>query len=321
LPPSSRGLSIAGRMRAFSMSVGRAVKLHEGLGAGYDTARRQLLAKMDDEAYQSFVQSFRFCHECRQFVCNECWSTSRRSCLTCVAKSMTGTVRPRPPFAPTGPEIPRPVVSSLQPVRKGRMRRDIALVALALAIVLVSLEAGILLVGAMPGGVASNTSASPTAQQTATPTPTPTDASTAIVDATDSATPIATATLPATPSASASATATTATPTPRRTAGPTGTPTGAPTPTPTPPPVRPDVSCSDNNSATPNYTLSCHISNAGSFLPGDTFAWSLNGAPWGSSGTGLSASWLITVPDGQGVQVRVTRGSMIADSIAFTYPS
>ena len=95
LPPSSRGLSFAGKLRAFSMSVGRSVKLHEGLGAGYDTARRQLLAKMDDEAYQSFVQSFRFCHECRQFVCNECWSAARRSCLTCVAKSMTVVVPPK----------------------------------------------------------------------------------------------------------------------------------------------------------------------------------------------------------------------------------
>jgi hypothetical protein len=157
LPPSSRGLSIAGKIRAFSMSVGRTVKFHEGLGAGYDTARRQLLAKMDDEAYQSFVQSFRFCHECRQFVCNECWSTSRRSCLTCVAKSMTGTARPRPPFAPTGPEIPRPVVAAAAP-RKGRLRRDMAIVAVAIAIVLISIEGGVLLVGAA-GGTGSSTPA------------------------------------------------------------------------------------------------------------------------------------------------------------------
>jgi hypothetical protein len=184
LPPSSRGLSFAGKLRAFSMSVGRSVKLHEGLGAGYDTARRQLLAKMDDEAYQSFVQSFRFCHECRQFVCNECWSTSRRSCLTCVAKSMTGTARPRPPFAPTGPEIPRPIVAAVAP-RKGRLRRDFALVAAAIAIVLVSIEGGVLLVGAASGnpsatpannGIAA--AGTPTASPSPSLSPTPTDSPT-----------------------------------------------------------------------------------------------------------------------------------------------
>jgi len=121
LPPSRRELSVAGRFRALSLGLGKTLRFHEGLVSGYDTARRQLLARMDDEAYQSFVQSFRFCHECRQFVCNECWSAARRSCLTCVAKSMTGTVRPRPPFAPTGPKIPRPAVASAPP-RRGRLR-------------------------------------------------------------------------------------------------------------------------------------------------------------------------------------------------------
>src|ERR1035437_2202626 len=174
LPPSSRKLNIAGKVRAFSMGIGRTFRLHEGLGASYDASRRQLLAKMDDEAYQSFVQSFRFCHECRQFVCNECWSTSRRSCLTCVAKSMTGTVRPRPPFAPTGPEIPRPIVAAAAP-RKGRLRRDAALVALAIAVVMVSLEAGILLVGATtgPGAGATPTPTEYAAVATDTPTAVP----------------------------------------------------------------------------------------------------------------------------------------------------
>ncbi len=152
LPPSSRKLSIAGKLRAFSIGVGRTFRHHEGLGASYESSRRQLLAKMDDEAYQAFVQSFRFCHECRQFVCNECWSTSRRSCLTCVAKAMTGTVRPRPPFAPAGPEIPRPVVAAVVP-RRGRLRRDAALAALAVAIVLLSVEGGYLLIASGTPGM------------------------------------------------------------------------------------------------------------------------------------------------------------------------
>jgi hypothetical protein len=235
LPPFSRKLSIAGKFRALSMGVRRAFKFHEGLGAGYDTSRRQLLAKMDDEAYQSFVQSFRLCHECSQLVCNECWSTSRRSCLTCVAKSMTGTVRPRPPLAPTGLEIPGRVVSSLNPPRKGRMRRDILLVGLALMIVLVSLEAGTLLVSAMPGPVANASASAPTA------TPAPTVSLTAVPTEEPSATDVVIASptaLPASPSAGAKASAgSKATPTHAPTRAPTHAPTHAPTPTPTPTPT------------------------------------------------------------------------------------
>jgi len=74
--------------------------LPRGPGLHYDGARRQMLAKMDDDAYQSFVQSFKFCHECRQFVCSECWSNSRKTCLGCFAKAAGTGTRQRPPFAP-----------------------------------------------------------------------------------------------------------------------------------------------------------------------------------------------------------------------------
>ena len=264
LPPSSRGLSIAGKLRAFSMSVGRSVKLHEGLGAGYDTARRQLLAKMDDEAYQSFVQSFRFCHECRQFVCNECWSTSRRSCLTCVAKSMTGTARPRPPFAPTGPEIPRPVVAAVAP-RKGRLRRDFALVAAAIAILLVSIEGGVLLVGAASGNptvtpadegiaVAGTPTASPS------PSPTPTDSPSAIP--TDSPTPLPTFSPSPSPSASV-----VVTPPP---------PPPPPAPTPVPPLSKPTFSCGAFNGTTATCTTSA------TYYGTDKVTWYSDGVAAGS---------------------------------------
>jgi hypothetical protein len=273
LPPSSRKLSIAGKVRAISMGIGRGLTKHEGLGVAYDTARRQLLSKMDDEAYQSFVQSFRFCHECRQFVCNECWSTSRRSCLTCVAKSMTGTARPRPPFAPTGPEIPRPAISSAAvPVRKGRLRRDVALVALALAIILVSLEAGILLVGMIPpaGPAAAGATATPTAEITAPPTATATAAGS------PSATLSPSPSMTASASASASATTTgTPTPTPTRRITPPPGPTAAPTPTPVPPVGSPTILCTSTYGGTAPYDLSCSIGNY-SPLPGDTYNWLLD---------------------------------------------
>jgi hypothetical protein len=330
LPPSSRKLSVAGKFRAFSMGVNRAFKFHEGLGAGYDTSRRQLLAKMDDEAYQSFVQSFRFCHECRQFVCNECWSTSRRSCLTCVAKSMTGTARPRPPFAPTGPEIPRPVVSSLNPPRKGRMRRDVLLVALALMIIIVSLEAGILLVNAMPGGAADASVPEETIYTafppTASPTTTPTQEPTATAAPTD--TPVVV--LPATPSASPTPLATAVatarvTSTPRPTVKKTPTPTVfVPPPTPVPTPVTaldwPAITCSDNHGAVVPYTLSCSITS-GKYTGTDTLKWVLSSGNNGEIASGATSSWSITIDDTYSIQLFVDRpGTTEVYSPAVTYP-
>jgi hypothetical protein len=271
LPPSSRQLSIGGKMRAFSAGLGRSFKFHEGLGAGYDSARRQLLAKMDDEAYQSFVQSFRFCHECRQFVCNECWSTSRRSCLTCVAKSMTGAVRPRPPFAPAGPEIPRPVVAS-GPGRTRRLRRDLALVALAVGLILVALEVGALFASANSPGPTAETvvrpptpapsaiaAASPTVVPTVAPTPTPTAAPT------DTPTPVPTAT-----------------DTPVPTPAPTPVPTPKPTPKPTPVPLpAPRIACALDDTGV-QYV--CSWTNP---VAGAAWTWveRIDANPWVSMGT------------------------------------
>ncbi|HEX7491423.1 MAG TPA: hypothetical protein VF337_06945 [Candidatus Limnocylindrales bacterium] len=288
LPPSSRTLSIAGKFRAFSMGVSRALKFHEGLGAGYDTSRRQLLAKMDDEAYQSFVQSFRFCHECRQFVCNECWSTSRRSCLTCVAKSMTGTVRPRAPFAPTGPEIPRPVVSSLNPPRKGRKRRDVALVGVALMIIIVSLEAGILITGAIPSGVANATAPEetiytafpPTSSPSAVPTETAVPTDTPFVVITDAPTaspsPIASATSKATPTRAPVVTLRPTTP------PATPTPPPAATPTPVPDIATVIIACNETNPLA-TYTLHCSITSP--TLAGDGMSWMLTQVLQAGGGT------------------------------------
>jgi hypothetical protein len=241
LPPSSRKLSLAGRFRAFSSGVRRSFRFHEGLGSAYDTSRRQLLAKMDDEAYQSFVQSFRFCHECRQFVCNECWSTSRRSCLTCVAKSMTGTARPRPPFAPTGPEIPRPAYGAVAPARRGRLRRDAIVVALALAIVLLVVEAGVLLTSSMLAGPAGTP---PIIYVPASSSPSASVASTGSQGPTATATTTATATAAATPSGVASP-------------SPTGSPSAAPSPTRTPMPM-PTIRITPGPTVPPNPIINCN---------------------------------------------------------------
>jgi hypothetical protein len=115
LPPSRRRLGLGGKVSASFMAVGRLFRHRQGFGSGYDESRRVLLQKIDDDAYRAFVQSFRFCHECRKFVCNDCWSAARRACLTCVAKSMTGTVGSRPPFVPPAPEVLRPAAAPSVP--------------------------------------------------------------------------------------------------------------------------------------------------------------------------------------------------------------
>ena len=153
LRPSSRRLGLGGQLRAFSVGAWRVVRFHEGLGSGYDTARSQFLGKMDDEAYKSFVESFHFCHQCRQFVCDECWSASLRNCLTCGATSMAGGSRPPLLFAPIGPEIQRPAVARAI-VRPDRPRRDAAIPVLAAAVVLMTFEGGFLL-AALWGGPAA----------------------------------------------------------------------------------------------------------------------------------------------------------------------
>jgi hypothetical protein len=245
LPASSRRLGIRGSIQAFATGLGRTFRYREGLGAGHAAAQRDLLAKVDDKAYQSFVKSFRFCHECRQFVCNDCWSDARRSCLTCVAKAMTGTSRPRPPFAPVGPDIPRPVAAA-GPQRRQRIRRDLALIALALGLILVALEVGALFAGTpapTPAAIVVAPSPSPTVQ--ATPSQTPLSTPTA----SPSPTPTASPTPSPSPSASPTPSATPS-PTPRVTPPPTPRvtppPTSAPTPVPTLPPLPapPAINCS-----------------------------------------------------------------------------
>ena len=163
LPPSSRQLGLSGRARAVAMALSRTVRFHEGFGSTYDGARRQLLAKMDDTAYQSFVQSFKFCHECRQFVCSECWSNSRRTCLGCFAKAAGTSVRPKPPFAPEGPAIPRPAALSAPAGKGRRLRTDASLLVMGAAILLLVVELFVILPGTFNNGGGSKASDTPLA--------------------------------------------------------------------------------------------------------------------------------------------------------------
>jgi len=108
LVPPPRRLGIGGRLRALAFVLGRSILFYQSPGASYDEARRELLSGVDAEAYESFAQSFKYCLECRRFVCAECWSATGRCCLSCLRIAMTGATLARTPFMPALPEAPRP---------------------------------------------------------------------------------------------------------------------------------------------------------------------------------------------------------------------
>ncbi len=235
LPPSSRRLSFSGRLKATGTALGQSLKHRQGFGSSFDSARRQILAKMDDDAYQAFVQSFKFCHECRQFVCSECWSNSRKTCLGCFARAAGTTIKAKPPFVPEGPSIQRPMPALAPAKRKGHLRRDAGLLLAAAAVLLIVVEAVIALptVMAKPGGQ------DPIGNVTEPPTASPTQA---VVVATDTPTPVPTETASPSPSPS---------PTESPSPSPSPSPTPAPTTNKTAPPAfpAPKISCAPNPAA------------------------------------------------------------------------
>jgi hypothetical protein len=286
LPPSSRRLSPVGRIRATGTALGRAVRLREGFGSAYDAARRQILAKMDDDAYQSFVQSFKFCHECRQFVCSECWSNSRKTCLGCFAKAAGTTIRQKPPFAPEGPSIPRPtVLGTPKAARRRRLRTEAGLLVMAAAIILLAVDLVVILPGSSAGAGATKSvpaiaDGTPTEVVTATPVDTPTEAP----SDTPSPSPSASSSPSPSPSESPSETPTAA--------GPTATPRPAtprpPTPTPKPSFPNPVIKCNGHTDwveGTAPLAVTCTYTNPPASY---TYQWYRGGGKVSGSATSYS---------------------------------
>jgi hypothetical protein len=60
---------------------------HMSGGSDFEAERRRRLAQADERASEAFVASFRFCHECRRFVCPKCWSRSWKTCRACVGRA------------------------------------------------------------------------------------------------------------------------------------------------------------------------------------------------------------------------------------------
>ena len=233
LPASRQKLGVKGTLRAALSGV---------RGKGYGAARSELLGRMDDEAYQAFTLSFRFCHECQKFVCNDCWSKARGSCLTCAGKAIVVSPVKAPVRVALVPDIPRPLVSAAP--RKPHIRRNLGFMAMVLAIALLSAEGYLLLAATGPSDLGPVVSSNPTSPGGGTPhpgaqttapggTPGGTANSTSSANATNNTGPTSTAT--STPLASGQTPVPPGTtPHPNRTLAPGETPTHPPAPTPTP---------------------------------------------------------------------------------------
>ena len=288
-------------------------------------ARPRLLVRADDDAYREFVQSVHFCPQCRQFVCHECWSRPRQTCLRCAVGAANGTVLssiPALPVAAPGLAFVRPAVPVVAR-RSGHGGRNATWVALAAALILVALGGGLTL-------SAFATGASSTAGTSATPTQYPSPAidvsspsqaagedssPTPPSGASESASPSASPTRFGAPTTSPSAGSTrTARPTATRkgtpTPGPTATPTPTPTPTPTATPTvtpldAPTIACTASLiDVGPSYTVECHETAGSAYQSkaGDVLEWLLD-----DHGYGDTHSWTIDDSGPHFVELTVSR--------------
>jgi hypothetical protein len=66
--------------------VARSLRLGDGAPATFAQIRAEKLLRAEDDAFRSFTSHFRFCHECRRFVCPGCWSRSREKCKSCLVR-------------------------------------------------------------------------------------------------------------------------------------------------------------------------------------------------------------------------------------------
>jgi hypothetical protein len=88
LAPTPSSLGRGGRLHAHFLIIVRTIGPHEGPRQTLAQVAAGLLARAEDDAYRTFTSRFRFCHECRRFVCPSCWSRSWRCCKSCVARAM-----------------------------------------------------------------------------------------------------------------------------------------------------------------------------------------------------------------------------------------
>ncbi|MFI5259977.1 MAG: hypothetical protein ACHQ01_10280 [Candidatus Limnocylindrales bacterium] len=88
LAPSKRGLGRVGELHARLLSLGRAARPHGDDRSTLAEVRAELIARAEEHEHEVFTARFRFCHECRRFVCPRCWNRSWRTCKSCVARAI-----------------------------------------------------------------------------------------------------------------------------------------------------------------------------------------------------------------------------------------
>ena len=347
VPPVSTGrLSLGGQFQALAMGISWSLRGNKGPGSAFGDARRRLLAKDEDEAYQTYVQTVHLCPQCGQFVCHECWASSWGSCQQCAVRARAGdglpvpyqamrsqTARPLAPaamapaamasaaMAPAGPAplsstIVRPVVRPVEPSSRqpGPFRRNATRVALGAAMILAIVGGGMALAaaGGRPAPAVADVTATPSSADGTTDTPGTGDSTMspgAVSPATASAGSSASPSGVGSPTTGTSAGPTrTPTPTPSKapTLAPTATPTLAPTITPSSPPT-PAIVCNGSTS----LSISDATSVSCSWTPwsgSPTATWSLNGVSPSPS------SWASLAAGDYTVQLHVDMGSWHQDS-------
>ena len=266
---SGRKLSPSNKARA-GLEAARHTVLRRDASYAENLAEstRRIGQVIADAEYERFRRSFNFCHNCRQFVCSDCWNDTQRQCLTCAPRKAVRAAGPRaakgpvaPSLDPDGPQITRPLSTGLAGVPAGAAatasvpeaqprapsrwpgRTTVALAGL----VIILLAANIASSQTGQGPLAAHAADSPTATATlialgptvtpapvvtpgpvVTPSPAPEGTLDPRVGTVDTSTPEPTPTA-----------APTAAPTPVPTAAPTPPPTPRPTPKPTPTPTSP----------------------------------------------------------------------------------
>ncbi|HEX7491424.1 MAG TPA: hypothetical protein VF337_06950 [Candidatus Limnocylindrales bacterium] len=88
LAPGRVGLGVGGWLKARLIVVGRSNRRRDGTRRTFAEVRAELIARTDEDAYQALTGRFRFCHDCRRFVCPRCWNRSWSSCKSCVEQAM-----------------------------------------------------------------------------------------------------------------------------------------------------------------------------------------------------------------------------------------
>ena len=118
---SGRKLSPSNKVRAALEAARHTVLRRDGSYATNLTeATRRIGQVIADAEYERFRRSFNFCHNCRQFVCSDCWNDTQRQCLTCAPRKAVRAAGPRaakgpvaPSLDPDGPQITRPLAGGL----------------------------------------------------------------------------------------------------------------------------------------------------------------------------------------------------------------